>query len=164
MNVRKDEVRLPNGVILPEFHVVEYPDWVSVLAVTDDRKVVLVEQYRHGVESVSLELPAGRIDRAENPESAAVRELEEETGYVADDLRLIGTCAPEPAKHNNFAHLYFSGNVKRKGIARPDASEDIQVCLLPVAELDTAINENRFIHGIHITAILWARLRGWLDQ
>lgn len=164
MNLRKDEVVLPNGVVLPEFHVVEYPDWVSVLALTDDRQVVLVEQYRHGVGEISLELPAGRIDKSENPAQAAARELEEETGFKAGQLHLIGKCAPEPAKHSNYAHLYFADNVKRAGMPQPDESEDIRVRLIPVAGLMNAIADDRFIHGIHITAILWAFQKGFLTD
>lgn len=82
LRVRHDEVRLPDGRINPEFYVLEYPDWVNVIAITEDGLFVMELQYRYGLDLTSPEICAGMIEEGETPEEAARRELEEETGYT----------------------------------------------------------------------------------
>lgn len=81
LTARKDVVKLPNGNIIPEFYVLEYPDWVNVIAITTDEKFVMIRQYRHGLGETRYELCAGVVDPGEDPLTAAKRELYEETGY-----------------------------------------------------------------------------------
>ena len=87
LKLREDRVTLPGRIEAFDFHVVEMPEWVGILAVTEHEQVLFVEQYRHGCGRVSLELPAGVIDPGEHPLAAAQRELLEETGYAAEDWR-----------------------------------------------------------------------------
>ena len=85
-----------------EFYVLDACDWVNVVAVTEDGRMVFVEQYRHGVERTTLEIPGGMVDAEDpSPEAAARRELLEETGFASEDWRLIGTVDPNPAIQSN---------------------------------------------------------------
>ncbi len=164
MNVRVDRVRLPSGVELEEFHVIEYPDWAAVLCLTEEQRVVMVEQYRYGIDRVTLELPAGAIDTGETPEEAARRELLEETGYEAEAWIYLGACAPEPSKHTNYAHLFVAHGGRKLREARPERSEDIRVCLLEPAEVVQAARRGEVVHGIHLAAIFWSICEGLLPQ
>ncbi|MFT5143225.1 MAG: ADP-ribose pyrophosphatase [Rhodothermales bacterium] len=162
MNLRMDHVRLPDGVELPEFHVLEYPDWAAVICTTADDKYVLVEQYRYGVGRPSLEFASGAIDAGEAPEAGARRELLEETGYAADKLTFLGAFAPDPSKHTNLAYLYVASGATQIAEPTPDPGEDLRVVLLTRQELDNAIESNRFIHGIHLAAMWQAAGLGLL--
>ena len=100
LTVRHDQVRLPDGRINPEFYVLEYPDWVNVIAVTQDGKFVFERQYRHGLGKTCYEIPAGVIESGETPLEAAKRELLEETGYGEGDWSLLMTISGNPSTHS----------------------------------------------------------------
>lgn len=163
INIRKDTVQLPNGTLIPEFHVVEYPDWVGTIAVTENAEIVLVEQYRHGINAVTLELPAGRVDADEDIRASAARELLEETGFISDDWQHVGQCAPEPAKHSNYAHLFFAGQCRKVSDPDLDEGEDLRVKTFPVKEVLTMVEQGAIVHGVHVAGILWAARLGYLD-
>ena len=114
LTVRHDTVRLPDGRINPEYYVLEYPDWINVLAITEDGKFVLERQYRHGLGKTCYEIPAGVIEKGETPLEAARRELQEETGIKADikDLHLLGIYS-DPKRDSrghtvSAVYVYFS--------------------------------------------------------
>ena len=98
LKVRTDRCVSPSGPVIDPFHVLEYPAWVNVVALTPDGEIVLVRQYRHGVQQILLELPAGVVDPNDTPASAALRELREETGFEAEELHLTGSMDAEPAR------------------------------------------------------------------
>ncbi|MDX1546724.1 MAG: NUDIX hydrolase [Rhodothermales bacterium] len=160
MRLRADHVRQPDGTEIEEFHVVEYPDWTCVLCFTEAGRVVLVEQYRHGIEQVSLELPAGIIDAGETPLMAARRELREETGYVADAWTPLGRCAPNPSKQTNHAYFFAARGARREHAQLLDASEAIAVRETDPASLLRLADEGGIVHGIHQAAIFRAHARG----
>lgn len=164
MNLRVDRVRLPSGEEIEEFHVIEYPDWVCVLCLTEDGQLVMVEQYRHGLGVVSLELPAGGIEPGEDPLEAARRELLEETGYEATSWESLGCTAPEPSKHTNLAHIFVAQGARQVGAPRLDPSEDMEVRLVSPAEALRLADEGRIVHGIHAAALFWAHFRGILSN
>ncbi len=162
MSLRTDHVRLPDGTELPEFHVLEYPDWAAVICIREDGLYVLVDQYRYGIGRSSLEFASGAIDPGESPEEGARRELLEETGYAASELEYLGAFAPDPSKHTNFAHLFVATGATQVAEPNPDPGEDLHVALLSKSELDSAIASGRLIHGIHLAAMWMASQRGLL--
>jgi 8-oxo-dGTP pyrophosphatase MutT (NUDIX family) len=162
LRIEEQRIGLPNGGEIREFHRIESPDWAAVLALTTDSKLVLVEQYRHGAERASRELPAGVVDAGETPLEAARRELLEETGFAAEHWRPLSSVFTEPARHTTRAHFFFATGARRLAEPRVDASESIEVCLLTRPELFAAIDDGSLFHGVHIGAIGTALRRGWL--
>jgi len=164
LKLREDHVVLPSGHEIEQFHVVDTRNWVAVLALTGDGRVVVVDQYRHGLGRVSRELPAGVIDAGETPREAAERELREETGYAADDWQLLSDVSTEPSRHTTRAIFYFAGGARRVADPEPEASEEIQVNLLAAAELLEEVDRGGIQHGVHIGAILLAARRGLIPR
>lgn len=160
LTVKEQHIELPHGGEIPEFHLIESPDWASALALTDEGQIVLVDQYRHGAGRVSRELPAGMIDHGETPEQAARRELEEETGFVADHWEHLFTINTEPARHTSHAHFYFAKGARRLSAQRMDPSEFIDVVLLDTKDILTAIADGTILHGVHVGAIMLAVAKG----
>jgi len=162
MTLRVDKVQLPHGPILDEYHIVEYPDWACVLALTPEGEAVMVEQYRYGIDRMSLECPAGAIDPGEDALAAAKRELLEETGYHSDRWTSLGALAIEPTRHTNYGHLFIAHDVQRVAEPSLDASEDLTTLLMPAASLPARIRAGDIVHGIHVAAVFWAEREGWL--
>ena len=112
LTASRDTVELPDGRINPEFYILEYPSWVNVTAITKDGQFVMIEQYRHGLDDVFTELPAGVVDPGEEPLEAAKRELLEEAGYGGGEWQLLTVISQNPVNHHQ-PHLLLSG--KRSG-------------------------------------------------
>ena len=164
MTLRQDRVRLPSGHVLDEYHVLEYPDWSCVLALTNHGEAVIIQQYRYAIERVCTELPAGALDAGESPLEAAQRELLEETGYVAERWTALGRCAVEPSRHTNFGYLFVAEDARRVAEPTPDASEDLVVACIPAGDLMGLVETGEIVHGVHVAAVLWAAQRGFLPQ
>jgi 8-oxo-dGTP pyrophosphatase MutT (NUDIX family) len=128
------------------------PDWVNVVAITEDRRMILVEQYRHGTNRVTVEIPGGAVDEGEGPAAAAARELEEETGYRADDLVHIGMVHPNPAFLTNSCWTFLALGCRPVGEICPDASEEIAVRLVEPAAFTRLIDERVIEHALVIAA------------
>jgi len=163
LSVHEQRIALPHGGEIDEFHVIEAPDWASVLALTEGGQVVFVDQYRHGAARVSRELPAGVIDAGETPEEAARRELEEETGFVADAWQPLLSVNTEPSRHTNRAFFFFARGARRVAEQRMDPCENIRVVTMDPREIVPAIERGTILHGVHVGAILLAAQRGWLS-
>jgi 8-oxo-dGTP pyrophosphatase MutT (NUDIX family) len=133
MNLRRDHLR-DTGNIVAEHLVFEYPDWVDVIALTDDFDIVLVDQYRHPVRQSRTEFPAGAVDKNEPPLSAVQRELREETGYVSADWHLLGSARVNPAWQANRIHSYVALNARRSAEQDLDKGEVIRRRLLAFPE------------------------------
>jgi 8-oxo-dGTP pyrophosphatase MutT (NUDIX family) len=162
LTIREEHVRLTNGHEIEQFHVIEGPNWASVLCITEDMEVVLVRQYRHGVQGVSLELPAGVIERDEDPLLAAQRELREETGFEAAAWQPLISMVTEPTRHTTRAHFFYATAAKRVAPPALDASEEMDVVLVPKHELVGLVERGEIFHGSHIGPIMLAAQRGWL--
>ena len=166
LKIREDHVVLPDGREIEEFHVAEYPNWAATVCITREGQLVFVEQYRHGIGKVGLELPAGCIEPNEDPLVAAKRELLEETGYAADTWVSLGKCATDPSNQSNYAHLFVAQDAYIQEGQQLDAGEDIAVRLLDQSEAFALADgaSERMLHGIHLTALFWASYRGLLNH
>lgn len=131
LTARVDKVQLPTGVVNDEYYVLEYPDWINVIAITEEGKFVLVRQYRHGIRRMCLELCAGVVDPPDkSPLEAARRELWEETGYGGGQWSLLMKAAPNPGAMNNSTYCYLAEGVTQISTQHLEATEDITVHLL----------------------------------
>jgi len=131
--VRQDEIELPNGQIIDDYFVTIKPEVAMVLPITSSKEIIFVQQYRHAVGEFFLELPAGNFDPTkENAEVAAIRELREETGYIPQEFRKIGTLYDKPSKDTNQIHLFLAENVSKVGEQQLDITEEIEVVLIPI--------------------------------
>ncbi|NDJ21307.1 NUDIX domain-containing protein [Nostoc sp. B(2019)] len=131
--VRQDEIELPNGKIIDDYFVSIKPDVALVLPITSTREIVFVRQYRHAVGKFFLELPAGSFEpEKESAEAAAIRELQEETGYSAQQIKKITTLYDKPSKDTNQIHLFLAENVRKVGEQQLDITEEIEVVLIPI--------------------------------
>ena len=139
-------------------------DWVQCLALTPDRKLLLVSQYRVGSDDITWELPGGGIDESEATEHAAIRELREETGYSGENPILLHSCFPNPASQSNRGYFYLLQNCKKCYDTQFDATEDLRTHLLPLDKLEAFIDQNVFQSGITLTGVLglqrWLRRQG----
>ena len=162
--LRLDEqtLELPNGHIIPEFHLLRGADWAACVALTPRRELVMVRQYRHGLGRDSLEVPAGVIDPGEDARAAVERELLEETGYVARDFRPLPVISPEPSRHTQHAHFFVAFDAEPSTAQRLEASEQISVELHPIDTVVGLIQSGQIVHGVQIGAILLALHGGLL--
>ncbi|HUI24806.1 MAG TPA: NUDIX hydrolase [Candidatus Kryptonia bacterium] len=158
--LRRHRSRSPRTGEVHDFDVIDSSDWVNVVPVTTDRQLVLVKQYRHGIGAVTLETPGGIVDPEDaSPAIAGEREMREETGYTAPALIPIGVVHPNPAIQNNRLHIYLATDARRVATPAYDATEDIAVELVPLAEVDALIARGAITHSLALTALLLARLR-----
>ncbi len=159
--VREDRTLSPITGEEFSFFVVEANDWVNVIPVTEDGRIVFVHQYRHGTEEVSLEIPGGVVDEGESPLEAARRELLEETGYEAETIERIGVVAPNPAIQNNRCYTFLATNVRRVRGQSLDAMEDIAVELIDAGDVAALIAGGTINHALVVGAFyFWERIKG----
>ena len=134
------------------FSLIECVDWVNVIALTADDRVVLVRQFRAGSAAVHLEIPGGMVDAGEDAATAAARELAEETGFTAKTWRRLGTCRPNPAIQNNTLHSYLALDAVQTAPPTPEGSEVIEVTTLPLADVRAALRRGDIDHALVLAA------------
>jgi 8-oxo-dGTP pyrophosphatase MutT (NUDIX family) len=153
--VRLEKVQLPSGAVIPEYWVSEYRPWVNVVALTEDEQVVLIRQYRHGLGKVFFEIPAGTTDPEDTSlESAARRELLEETGYGGGRWSLLMTLSANPALQNNLTYTFLAEGATRLAAAAPEDNEDIRVHLVPLAKIQPLIETDGFVQALHVAPLM----------
>ena len=145
-----------------DFYVLDSVNWVNVIAVTPDQKLVMVEQYRHGSNTVELEIPGGMMDAGEtDPVATAVRELREETGYEGENARLLGKVWSNPAILNNRTFTVLIENCQLKHGVEFDSGEDLITRLVPLAEIPQLVADEKIGHPLVVVALyyfeLWQR-------
>ena len=146
--VRRDISTDPRGRAEHDFYVIEAPDWINVVPLTDRGEVVLIEQYRHGTGELSLEIPGGMVDEGESPPEAAARELTEETGYAAREVVPLGSLRPNPAIQNNWLHTFLARGAEFRAAPVFEGTEQTVVRLVPLAEVPRLIAEGRITHSL----------------
>ncbi len=151
-SLRTDTVVSPRTGMEHEFHIIETRDWINIIPITEEEKVVMVKQYRHGSREITLEIPGGLCDPGDTPERAASRELLEETGYRAGKLLEIGSVRPNPAIFNNRCFTFLGRSLTRVGEPTPDGTEDIEVVLVPLPDIPEMIRAGRITHALVIAA------------
>src|SRR5687767_3609963 len=137
-----------------EFVVIRAPDWVNVVALTPDRQIVLVRQFRYGIDEFSLEIPGGVIDAGEDPMVAGVRELREETGFTGAPAKRLGIVYPNPAMQSNRCHFVFVENAVRSHELEWDTDEEIQVVTLPAEEVLAMAHSGGILHSLVLNALM----------
>lgn len=131
--VRQDEIELPSGKVIDDYFVTIRPEVALILPITSNQEIILVRQYRHGAGKILLELPAGTFNPdEESPQTAAIRELKEETGYIADTVSSLGISYDNPVKDTNKINLFLAEKVKKSGEQQLDVTEEIEVVLIPI--------------------------------
>ena len=138
--------------------IMDAPDWVNVIALTPDDHVVLIEQYRHGIGQVTLEIPGGMIDPGEDPTGAGLRELREETGFAGDPAELLGKVHPNPAFLSNACYTVLVRDARQIGELQQDSGEDIAVRLVPLNDIPNLIASGAITHALVIAAFHYLQL------
>jgi len=156
--------RHPRRAEAKDFFVIDAPDWVNVVAVTPARELVLVRQFRFGIDTFSLEIPGGLIERGEDPVAAAVRELREETGYAGARAWTLGAVHPNPAMQSNRCHLVCVEEARPTAGSDWDEDEEIEVLTVPVDEVYAQAWSGRITHALVLDALLlfaphWEKLK-----
>lgn len=184
LKVAKEKCELPNGKIIDDFYTLWQPDWVLILARTTEGKWVMTEQYRHGTGKITLEFPAGIIDKGETPEQAALRELQEECGYGIekqcvtlseaskmrsrtgldsstplrsaqnDTISYLGSFPVNPDRHRGRFHVVFIDKVIKNGCTHFDSTEEIESLLLSDNELQAKMADGSFNHPLQMAGYL----------
>ena len=138
-----------------DFVVVAAPDWVNVLAHTCDDRLVLVNQFRYGIDATSWDIPGGVIEAGEDPVAAGVRELEEETGYTGTGARLLASVHPNPAFMANRCHLVLVEGCRLTSPVAWDSDEEIEVAAMPVAEVFALARGGGITHSLVLDALFF---------
>ncbi len=150
--LRQDTAVSPRTGNTHTFYALEAGDWVNVIPVTPEGKVVLIRQYRHGREEICVEIPGGMVDDGESPATAAQRELLEETGYAPEQIIYLGSVTPNPAFLNNQCHTYLAWHARPVQKPTFDGAEDIALEEVDLANLPTLVQEGYITHALVIAA------------
>jgi 8-oxo-dGTP pyrophosphatase MutT (NUDIX family) len=157
MALRGEWYRLPDGREAGPYRVLDYPDWVNALALTDDEQAVLVRQFRPGPKRITLELPGGAVEPDEESLEAAMRrELEEETGYGAGRLTYLGSFSPNSASHTNRVHSFLAVGVERIADLHPDDTEFLEVLTVPLNEFIQLARAGGLDQSMHLGTLFLA--------
>lgn len=148
-----------------EFTALAANDWVNIIPITAEKEVIFVEQYRHGIDEISLEIPAGVMEIGENPRDAAERECKEETGFVGKKAAIfLGKVRPNPAFLNNFCHLFLWLDCEQKFTQNLDENEDIRILKIPLAEIKNMILDGKINHSLAIDAFFYLSISEFASE
>lgn len=139
-----------------DFYVLHGNDWCNIVPLTDAGMVVMIRQWRHGTQEVTLEVPGGMVDPADaSPRAAAERELLEETGYTAQEVEPLGIIHPNPAIQSHRCYTFVARGVECVAAPRLDTSEEIEVVQVPLAEIPARIAAGEVTNSLVVVAFAW---------
>lgn len=139
------------------FYRLNCADWCNIVPITTDNQIILIEQFRQGIQEIALEIPGGIVDEGEAPEAAARRELLEETGYAAGQIIYAGKSHPNPAIQNNFVHHYLALDCEFRQEPEFDAHEHIVVRLTALADIENLIETGKITHSLVLAGLYRAQ-------
>jgi ADP-ribose pyrophosphatase len=142
------------------FFRIDSVDWANIIPITTSGEVVMIRQFRHGLGRETLEIPGGLVDGDELPGVAAARELLEETGYRAGDVRELGAVSPNPALFGNRIHSFLATGCEKVADLHNDAAEQTEVELVPLDRIDDLLRDGTIDHALVMNAFHWWKLRG----
>jgi ADP-ribose pyrophosphatase len=157
--LRCDSLQLPDGQVQPRYYTMEFSDWVNVVAVTTNNEIILIRQYRPPKEDYFIEIPGGTTHPGQNedPKEAARRELEEETGFVAKEIHLVGTHDPNPAMQTNKMWTYLALGCEKIKEQNLDPFEQVEVELVSIAKAYEMAHKGDIKHSLVLTALFLAK-------
>lgn len=147
-----------------DFIVVRPSDWCNVLALTPDGQLVLVRQFRFGIDGFSLEIPGGIMEAGENVVEAGLRELREETGFTGTRARLLGSVHPNPAIQSNRCHFVLVEDAVRSAAMEWDADEEIEVTTMPAGDVLALARAGGITHALVLNALFLFEPHWWARQ
>lgn len=157
LRARRDKCERPDGVIVYPYYVMEYPTWVTGLALTEENNVILVKQYRHALGETCIEIPGGCVDDTDTDLQHAIqREMLEETGYEFAETIYVGRTSPNPSTNANLMHMFVLTGGKKVREQELDHNEDIEVLVVSLDELMKMLERNEIIQSMHVTTIFYA--------
>jgi 8-oxo-dGTP pyrophosphatase MutT (NUDIX family) len=161
-SVREERKESPRTGRAHDFFIIDSVDWVNVVALTPEKHMILIEQYRHGSNTVELEIPGGVMDPADtSPEATGSRELAEETGYEGEEPIRVGHVFPNPAIMSNHCHTVLVRNCRLVRPVQLDEGEDLATTLVPMEEVPELVASGRIRHSLVVAALyqfcLWLK-------
>ena len=157
LKLRADNCTTPQGGKVNKFYVLEYGDWVNCIGIDDEDNVMMLRHYRHGVQRYLMEFIGGGIEAGEQPEAAAIRELEEETGYTGGSVFHVGTSYPNPANHTNQVHTFLVVGGKISQEQNLEVGETIHVEKIPFKTVIEEMSKPGAVYpALYITALFHA--------
>ena len=154
LSVRQECVELPSGKQIPTWFVLEFPDWINVIAVTKDGHLVMIDQYRHALGETHYEIVAGVVDAGETPLEAAKRELMEETGFGGGEWSEFMVLSPNPTNHNNHSYTFLATGVEPLEQPHQESTEDIHTHIMTHDEVKQLLENGEIVQALH-AAPLW---------
>ena len=153
LTARRDRLELPDGRIIPEYYVLEYPTWANVIAITKDGQFVMERQYRHAARKISLELPCGVMEEGETPLEAAQRGLLEETGFGGGQWKKLMELSPNPSAMSNTTHCFLAIGVEKIAEQHLDETEELSVLFMTKEEVKRMLNENQICQALMVAPL-----------
>ena len=154
LTARCDCVQLPDGRIMDEYYVLEYPDWINIIAIDKEGCMLLVRQYRHGLGRTNFELVAGVLEKDEDPLTAAKRELLEETGYSGGEWHELMQLSANSSTMTNITHCFVATGVEKIADQHLDATEDLEVYTFTQEEVKSMVYRGEFMQALMVAPLL----------